>query len=318
MTARALLRAVIPASALAAGCTSFDPSTYSTTTAAGHGGGVPRDANTGGAAPDLCTSCALGGAVTLAAPAILEASGLTASRVHEGVFYVNNDSGDLPRFFAVDRDGALRGVISLAANAVDYEDIAAGPCPAGRCVYVADIGDNDELRTSYTVYRVPEPEALGDQTLSPEALRFVYPDGSHNAETLLVHPFTGEIAVVTKVKEGASGIYRANAGWTADAPMTLVAEGPLAPPEGSPRFTAGSVHPAGRGVLLRTYTHLFFYAASGPQEPLAETLRRAPCALPVAAEPQGEGVGWTTAGDGYVTVSEGPSPPLHLATCAAP
>jgi hypothetical protein len=71
-------------------------------------------------------------------------------------------------------------------------------------------------------------------------------------------------------------------------------------------------------VLLRTYTNLFFYPASGPEEPLAETLRRAPCSLPVATEPQGEGVSWTAAGDGYLTVSEGPSPPLHLATCAAP
>jgi hypothetical protein len=39
----------------------------------------------------------------------------------------------------------------------DWEDVAAGPCPGGRCLYVADIGDNTASRPSVTVYRVPEP-----------------------------------------------------------------------------------------------------------------------------------------------------------------
>jgi len=41
------------------------------------------------------------------------------------------------------------------------------------------------------VYRVAEPTTIADATLPAETLSFTYPDGSHNAETLLVDPVTG-------------------------------------------------------------------------------------------------------------------------------
>src|SRR6185312_841476 len=100
----------------------------------------------------------------------------------------NNDSGDLARFFVVGGGGESDGILTMPVTNVDYEDIAVGPCAAGHCVFVADIGDNDALRPSCVLYRLPEPAKLGSAELTPEALPFVYPDGPHNAETLLVHP----------------------------------------------------------------------------------------------------------------------------------
>ena len=41
------------------------------------------------------------------------------------------------------------------ARVQDWEDVAAGPCPGGNCLYVADIGDNRRVRDSVEVLRVP-------------------------------------------------------------------------------------------------------------------------------------------------------------------
>lgn len=318
----ALLAATVGATA----CTSFDPAAWqasqSTSAAAttrdpvGFGG----QGGAGGAALsplEYCGDCALSGAQPLQQQSLAEASGMAASRVHEGVFYLHNDSGNTAHVFAVKGDGATVGIFALAAANIDWEDIAVGPCPSGHCIFVADIGDNDAVRPGYTLYRAPEPATLGKADLAPEAFPFTYEDGPHNAETLLVHPITGEIVVVTKVKAGPSAHYRAPSAWSAGEAAVFTRQGEIPLLAGSPRITGGSVHPAGLGVLLRTYTHLHYFAASTPDAPLGETLSHAPCPLPVAEEAQGEAVSWTATGDGYLTLSEGPSPIVHHASCHA-
>src|SRR5215831_3753559 len=58
-------------------------------------------------------------------PAIAETSGIVASRKHEGIFWVHNDSGNPPALFAVKRDGTLVREYCVAVPNVDWEDIAA-------------------------------------------------------------------------------------------------------------------------------------------------------------------------------------------------
>jgi len=106
-----------------------------------------------------------------------------------------------------------------------------------------------------------------------------------------VHPTTGVITLVTKVKSGASGIYEAPAHLVPGTTSVFVKAGTLAIPAGSPQVTAGSVHPSGRGVLLRTYSHLYF-APMRPEQSVAQALAAPLCTLPVAREEQGEAVAW--------------------------
>ncbi|MEO7330617.1 MAG: hypothetical protein ABI193_18730, partial [Minicystis sp.] len=145
-------------------------------------------------------------------PEIRETSGIAAGALHPELFYVHNDSGDAARFFAIDEKGQDQGVFDLTGVvASDWEDVARGPCTvgpaAGSCLYFADTGDNKGKRAAYVIYRVPEPTAVGPgrHAVSAQALPFVYPDGSHNAETLLIHPKTGVITLVTKVKKKGGG-----------------------------------------------------------------------------------------------------------------
>lgn len=284
------------------------------TGASGGAGGQPP-------APDYCAVCeasASGG--NLQNGAIDETSGLAASHVHPGIFYLHNDSGDSPRFFAIDATGADQGTFDVTgASADDWEDMARGPCDAGSCLFLGDVGDNPENRSSYSIYRVAEPATVGPgiHSVAAEELPFVYPDGSHNCETVLVHPTTGDIYVVTKVDSGPSGLYRFPTPHTPGQMTTLEHVTDFAPPQGINLFTGGDVHPAGHGVLMRTYTHLFFYPLA-PNATLDSAFGGAACAVPVSLEMQGETVAWTQSGDGYVTVSEGGGASVNASACPSP
>jgi hypothetical protein len=299
--------------------------TSSSTGAAGGSGatgGGGASAGGGGAAPiiDYCAACADGAKVAdVVSEDITEASGIAFSALHAGVFWTHNDSGDTPRFFAVEaQTGADLGswaVIGSKAN--DWEDMARGPCPGGSCLFLGDIGNNAMAASKpYAIYRVPEPMAVGaGGQVTAEALPFAYPSGYPNSETLLVHPLTGVITLVTKVRNGPSGIFEMPMPLTPDVEATLVDKGTVSPLMGNNTFTSGDVHPQGLGVLLRTYTHTYFFAAT-PDQSVAEALAGAPCVVPSAGG--GEAVGWLPDGSGWGGVPEGDTPPITTVACAAP
>ncbi|MBV1860064.1 MAG: hypothetical protein KUG77_16745, partial [Nannocystaceae bacterium] len=141
---------------------------------------------------------------------LVELSGVTASARFDNVLYAHNDSRDSSRLFAMTETGEALATydIDKAAND-DWEDIACGPCASGQCLFIGDIGDNDEDRSAYQIYLAPEPTAIepGDSMLTSTRVDFVYPDGSHNAEVLLVHPTTGVVTIVTKSESGVASVY---------------------------------------------------------------------------------------------------------------
>ncbi|MCC6213236.1 MAG: hypothetical protein IT376_00065 [Polyangiaceae bacterium] len=283
--------------------------------AAGSGGGAAA-----GGAGASCATCgswgAPGSSASLQLPEVDELSGLAASRRSPGVYYAHNDSGDSARFFAFGEDGGSLGTFVLpGATARDWEDMDLGPCPAGSCVFLADFGDNARARTSYRIYRVTEPAVSagspgGTIDVAWDAFDYVYEDGSHNAEALLVHPTTGELYVMTK-QAGASHVFRMEAPGAAGAQVTLTRIATLTLGAGA-LATGGSVHPCGDRLLLRTYGGLLEYVATGAFE---TAFAASPAAVVAAPEAQGEAVTYTADGLGYLTLSEGSSPALHLARC---
>ena len=126
-------------------------------------------------------------------------------------------------------------------------------------------------------------------------------------------PVTGVVTIVTKNKTGPSGVYELDLG-APDHRLVAKKVGEVTPPSGINRFTSGDVHPAGRGVLLRTYTNVFFYPMQ-PTQSVAEALAAAPCEPPAPIEPQGEAIAWLASGDGYVTSTEAKHPEISLVAC---
>lgn len=294
-----------------------------TAMAALHGGCSGHDANDATASPGAapsgpCLPCGEPRSQgSLLNRAIDETSGLAVSAAHPDVVYAHNDSGDGPRFFAMTRTGGPLATFHVdGAEAIDWEDIALGPCPAGTCLYLGDTGDNQTKRGSYAIYRVTEPKSTSpaEQRVSAEVIRFRYPDGEHNAEALLVHPLTGTVTIVTKVSSGKSPIYELPSPLDPGQEAVAIHAGSVKPPRGTTRITDGAIHPRGLGVLLRTYTHLFYYPMR-PDQTAAQALAGTPCKMPVADERQGEAVAWLPSGAGYITVSEGEQASIFRVEC---
>jgi len=84
-----------------------------------------------------------------------ETSGLAMGRRTRDVLWSHNDSGNDAVLFAMDMAGAVRGRVSVPTRMRDWEDVSAGRCPAGDCLYLGDIGDNGARRSHVAVLRVP-------------------------------------------------------------------------------------------------------------------------------------------------------------------
>jgi hypothetical protein len=239
--------------------------------------------------PGSATPC------TAAAPAVRvaelpEGSGLAASRLIPGRFWSHNDSG-LPVLFALDAGGAVTGRLQLSGAAVeDWEAIAVGPCPAGDCIYVADIGDNQAKRKSITIYRVPEPVEVKGVAQVESVFHASYPDGPHDAEALLITP-DGRLHIVTKGDAGPVAVYRFPAELRAGSTMHLERLGGPRDsklPGARDRVTDGAVSRDGQLAVLRTVDSLTFYRTEDLLSGQWRETGRA--ALASLAEPQGEGV----------------------------
>jgi hypothetical protein len=238
-------------------------------------------------------------------PALPEASGVTVSRRVPGRLWTHNDSGQAV-LFSLDVRGRVTGRIQLSgATVVDWEAISAGACPTGSCLYVGDIGDNNAARDHITVYRLTEPGDTPSPTAAVEAFHARYPDGAHDAETLLVAP-DGGLYIVTKGSTGAVAIYRFPGEPRADGRVVQLerigqprSPGPVRRGE---QITDGAVSADGARVVLRTYDALYFYRT---ERLLAgDWSGAARLDLKHVGEAQGEGVALGSNNEVYL-VSEG-------------
>lgn len=234
---------------------------------------------------------------------VSEASGIAAGLNTPGVLWTHNDSGD-PLIYAFAADGRALGRVRVTGATVkDWEDIAAGPCAGGGCLYLADIGDNAASRTNVTVYRVAEPAPTDGETRPAEAFHATYPDGPHDAEAMFVLP-DGGLYIVTKGETGSIAIYRfpqpLRAGATARLERVTELRATMAPRR--ERITGASASPDGQWFALRTLDAVDLYRSrdllgGNVANPLRVDVR-------ALKERQGEGVGWGPNGTLYLS-SEG-------------
>lgn len=274
-----------------------------------------------GCEAEACLSCEDPKTVgSIEADDLVEVSGVAQSLLHDDLLYSHNDSGDSSRLFALTRQGGSVAVLEVddVAND-DWEDLAAGPCAAGACLYIGDIGDNPRERSRYAIHIVPEPPMVepGVDPLQADTIEYSYEDGSHDAEVLLVHPATGAITIVTKADSGPARAYELPTQLVPGELQVATHRADVDPPNGSSKFTGGAVHPDGTGVLLRTKSRLFHYPMDADQS-VADALRGEPCRLPLADEVQGEAVAWLDGGAEILTVGEGAGAPLSTISCSEP
>ncbi len=238
-----------------------------------------------------------------------EVSGIVASRSNPGVLWAHNDSGDTNKVYAINEQAQLLGEFVLSgASATDYEDIAVGP---GNNLFVADIGDNGESRGNIKVYRVPEPTVAangGDQSQAlsnVDTLTLTYPDGPHNAETLLIDPASGDLYIVTKSSSENNSIYWAAAPAAGDQTIVLEHKGDM----NWPTAVGGDVSSDGREILIKSRTTVYLYDRDPATEDIWEALLSAANVTnpPYTEEFQGEAIAFDSSAEHYYTLSEAPN-----------
>lgn len=140
---------------------------------------------------------------------LTELSGLAFSRTSERIYAIN-DSGDSSRFFVTSTAGTPIQIVAVSGSTPsDTEDLAVGPClGGGDCIFIGDIGDNDSRRGSLRLTLIAERTSFPSPVTPMKWVTMKYSDGrAHNAESLAVHPVTGDVFILTKT-DSDPHIYR--------------------------------------------------------------------------------------------------------------
>ena len=173
----------------------------------------------------LCEQWAPAVAVGQLPVQLRESSGIAASRDYPGRLYHINDSGDAGRFYISNADGGGLQIVSIAGfRPRDTEALSLAPCAgasAGSCLYIGDIGDNQQRRATIEVVAVKEAAHFDTAVNALARLTLRYPDGPHNAESMAVHP-DGTLYILTK--ERPARLFRARVdrpAQTLEAVMTV-------------------------------------------------------------------------------------------------
>lgn len=249
-----------------------------------------------------------------------EASGLAASRLHDGVFFTHNDSGGTPEVFAILTTGELVGrwTVSGVVNR-DWEAVATGPCPKsdGACLYIGDTGDNLVVQETVQIVVVREPEELAStKPLDPVAVLDVrYDEGPRDVEAFIVDR-AGDVYFIEKFGMGIEhGVWRVpseafdESEVTAERVATLVLSS-----QGDTFVTDADLHPTEPWLLVRTYFGVQLFTGTST----LDMFERESFFIEGGGygfESQGEAIAWSADGTTFLTTSEGKHAPVSEWSC---
>lgn len=254
---------------------------------------------------------------------ITESSGLAASKCQTDVIWTHNDSGDGPYIFAISEKGKDLGTwkVSGATNK-DWEDISERREPDGKCyLYIGEIGNNELEREELAVYKVLEP-TVNDQTknstrnepLETEpafVLRFKYPDSRQNAETLLVHPLTGEIYVLSKSQKVPSTVFKLQPEFNGPVQTASIIAKITVPAVPNGLITGGDISGDGKHVVICDYFAGYELTLPSHAAGFDEIWNQKPLRFDLGRREVGETVAYSTDGDQVFATSEDRNAPIY-------
>jgi hypothetical protein len=240
---------------------------------------------------------------------LIEVSGIVSGRKNAGVVYMHEDSGNRNVVFVFDTIGVFLGeIILVGVQNRDWEDIAIGPGPKPgvNYLYVGDIGDNRGGRPHLFIHRLEEP----DFDINPESpfrleitefetIKYEYPDGARDAETLMIDMNTCDLIVITK-REVNVHVYQLPYPQRTDGQNAdIFFRGKLP----FRTIVGGDISPNGNEMLIKDYGVVYHWT-NVSENPIKALFENAPKSVAYLPEVQGESIGWTWKGDGYFTITE--------------
>lgn len=264
---------------------------------------------------------------TLANRELNEVSGLARSLADRDLLWAINDSGGLPALYRVGLNGEDLGRVDLAkAMNRDWEALTSFHHQGQAALLVADVGDNDAVRETVTLYAVSDPGRAGSSRLLWR-LDFRYEDGPRDCEAMAVDETAQEIYLLSK-RERVPALYRLPLPRSAPQ-QTLTAKRlgtiralPKVPPQNIknlPRHTrylsmptALDFFPDGSGAVMVTPKDAYRYTRAKNQSWLS-ALRTEPTVIPLPVLPQIESAAVSADGkDLFISSEQRPAPLVRL------
>ncbi len=237
----------------------------------------------------------------ITAGVIDEVSGIAPGYNNAGKLWAIEDSDRPNELGLLDPNGTLlKKVVLTGIVNRDWEDIATGPGPeAGvNYVYVAETGDNASVYNEYAIFRMKEPQSADVKVDAIDKIRFVYPDGSHDAEAIILDPSTKDLYVITK-RDAKSKLYKLSYPYKVNESQTLtfITDLPYN------LVTAANISEDGKEILVRTYGLIYYYTVANGKS-IGEVLSGSFKNLQHQSEPQGESICFAGDQSGFYTLSE--------------
>jgi len=260
---------------------------------------------------------------TIKSKDIEESSGVAVSRCQANVLWTHNDSGDDAYIYAINTAGEGLGVWRVPnAENNDWEDIATYKDSTGKCyLYLGDTGDNKGKRPEHTIYRVKEPVVTESDSSSSrkqplatenaDLIKFRYSDYSQDAETLMVHPRTTDIYIVTKRVSGPAGVYCLRnpqfAGGIAKLEKVTDISVPAVP---NGFVTGGDISPDGRRVAICDYTQGYEWTLPEGDQNFDDVWKQEPEPVDLGKREHGEAISYSIDGTSLFATSEHRNSPV--------
>lgn len=238
-----------------------------------------------------------------------EASGIAWSLKNPGYIWAHNDRGHANNIFLLDAENGeiVARYVVMGTHNYDWEDmeVSFGPDPDNSYIYLADTGDNSLVRPSYTIYRFEEPqfdeehrgELIRIDDIKVDRIRFTYPSGSYDTESMLVDPLTKDIFLITK-RGVLSELYVLPYPQPIETLHTIIKAGVFSFRQAS----AASSSISGDRIMIKNRQEIFYWKR-GKNETVVEMLARVPEKAPYIVEPQGEAICFDPENN-YYTLSE--------------
>lgn len=246
---------------------------------------------------------------------ISEASGMALSGRHDDCIWLHNDSGDQPRLYLVGATGRTRAVLRLeGVEATDWEDMCAFRSGDASWLLVGDFGDNGgdrgAERPGCRLWLFPEPDfqlppadaqPLQHALRPPIEVRFSWPGGARDCESVAVDVAGSQILLCTKAKASVAAIH--------SIPLDLqtklqVREAGLVCRLAVPYATAMDISPDGRRLaIVNPLSGVLFEKSAG--QAWSEVLVSPPQILTLPPRAQGETVCFESDSRALLVGSEG-------------
>ena len=184
-----------------------------------------------------------------------ENSGLVA--VSSNGIWTHNDGGDGPIIYKIDTNGnQLDSIYLNGISNVDFEDIAEDNLGN---FYVGDFGNNNHNRTNLAIYKIPNPDSILGNNVTPEIIYFSYPnqvtfpDTNQDKDCEAMFHYNGNLYLLSKNwgSSGYSTLYK-----LPDSSGTYSAQ--IIDSVKTPLVTGADIHSSGKLAVLSMDRVLIF------------------------------------------------------------